>query len=400
MTFRKLLFWAHLAAAVTAGIVILTMSATGALLMYERQLIEWSDRHYRSVAPKAGAPRMSVEALLAHAADQRPDQTPTGITLRAHDDAPAAVTFGSVTVYQDVYTGRLLGEPTQRVRAAMSELRSWHRYMALDGANRPLGKAISGWSNLLFLFIVLSGMYLWIPRVVTWSSVRAVALFRGGLAGKARDFNWHNVIGIWSAVPLAIVVATAAPISFPWANALVYRIVGEEPPAPAGTSRPAASAGERGGGPRGGSEPRQPELRTEGVDGLWARAEQQVPGWRSINLRLPSSPAGPAVFAIDSGNGGQPQLRSTLTLDLRTADVVRWEPFESQSAGRRLRSWSRFTHTGEYYGLIGQTIAGLVSAGAVVLVYTGLALAFRRFTAWIRRGRAAERYKTRDVEAA
>ena len=402
MTFRKLLFWAHLAAGVTAGIVILTMSATGVLLMYERQLIEWSDGHYRSVAPQAGAPRLSVEALLAQAAEQRPEQTPTGITLRAEDDAPASVTLGSATVYQDVYTGRLLGEPTQRVRGAMSELRAWHRYMALDGDNRPLGKAISGWSNLLFLFIVLSGMYLWIPRVMTWASVRAVAIFRGGLPGKARDFNWHNVIGIWSAVPLAIVVATAAPISFPWANALVYRIVGEEPPAPAGAGRPGPNAGERAGngGARGRSERQQVQVRTDGIDTLWVRAEQQVPGWRSINLRLPTSPAGPAVFAIDSGNGGQPQLRSTLTLDLATAEVVRWEPFESQTTGRRLRSWSRFTHTGEYYGLVGQTIAGLVSGGAVVLVYTGLALAFRRFVAWIRRGRAADRYKVRESEAA
>ena len=153
-------------------------------------------------------------------------------------------------------------------------------------------------------------------------------------------------------------------------------------------------------GARGRSERQQPQVRTDGLDALWVRAEQQVPGWRSINLRLPSSPAGPAVFAIDSGNGGQPQLRSTLTLDAATAEVVRWEPFESQTAGRRLRSWSRFTHTGEYYGLVGQTIAGLVSGGAVVLVYTGLALAFRRFIAWIRRGRAVDRYKVRESEAA
>jgi hypothetical protein len=32
--------------------------------------------------------------------------------------------------------------------------------------------------------------------------------------------------------------------------------------------------------------------------------------------------------------------------------------------------------------MIGQTIAGMVSAGASVLVYTGFALAWRRFRAW------------------
>jgi uncharacterized iron-regulated membrane protein len=125
-----------------------------------------------------------------------------------------------------------------------------------------------------------------------------------------------------------------------------------------------------------------------------------VPEWRSISLRLSSSPAAPAVFAIDAGNGGQPQLRSTLTLDAATGEVVRWEPFESQTPGRRLRSWSRFTHTGEYYGIVGQTIAGLVSGGAVVLVYTGLALALRRLAAWRQSRRAPARREAPNSEAA
>ena len=48
----------------------------------------------------------------------------------------------------------------------------------------------------------------------------------------------------------------------------------------------------------------------------------------------------------------------------------------------------RFAHTGEVLGLTGQTVAGLVSAGAVVMVWTGLALSWRRFRAWVTRGSA------------
>jgi uncharacterized iron-regulated membrane protein len=363
---RTLLFWMHLAAGVTAGLVILIMSATGVLLMYERQLIEWSDRGYRLSVLPAGVARLSVEQLLARAEAQRGDQVATAVTLRSDPHAPAAVTLGPMTVYQNVYTGDLLGEPSTGIRGTMSELRAWHRWIAMEGEHRAIGKAISGWANLVFLFIVLSGMYLWLPRGWNWPRVRAVSLLKTGLRGKARDFNWHNVIGIWSAVPLAVIVAAATPISFPWANGLVYRIAGDSVP-PAG--RPA--------GNRGVEPPAR--VHTEGLNALWARAEQQVPGWRSISVRLPVTDGAPAVFAIDSGTGGQPQLRSTLTLDAITAAVVRWEPFDSQSRGRRLRSWARFTHTGEYYGLAGQTLAGLVSAGAVVLVWTGLSLALRRF---------------------
>jgi uncharacterized iron-regulated membrane protein len=365
MKLRTLLFWAHLTAGATAGLVILTMSVTGVLLMYERQLIEWSDHDYRSAVPADGL-RLPIETLLARVAEQRPHATPTAITVRSEAAAPAAIVLGQTTVYQDAYTGRVLGEPSTAVRRLMSELRAWHRWLAMDGERRAIGKGISGWSNLVFLFIVLSGIYLWMPRRWSWPSVRAVAFFRGGLRGKARDFNWHNVIGIWSAIPLAIIVATAMPISFPWANALVYRSVGEAPPPPAGAAR--------ANGQRREATP----VHRDGLDALWVRAEQQVPDWRSINLRLPTSAESLAVFTIDAGTGGQPQLRSTLTISPSTGEVVRWEPFEAQTLGRRLRSWTRFTHTGEYYGLIGQTLAGVVSAGAVVLVCTGLALALRR----------------------
>jgi uncharacterized iron-regulated membrane protein len=384
MTLRTVLFWTHFTAGVTVGAVILTMSATGVLLMYERQLIEWSDRAHRSVPPSDGAKRLPIETLLARVAQQQPDRAPTAVVLRSEATAPAAVTLGQTTLLQDVYTGRLLGEPSTDVRRVMTDLRAWHRWLAMDGENRATGKAISGWANLIFLFIVLSGIYLWMPRKWAWPNVRAVAWFRGGLRGKARDFNWHNVIGIWSAIPLALVVATAMPISFPWANALVYRMAGEVPPPPAAATRTTG-------------EPRHaPRVHIEGLNELWTRAEHHVSGWRSISLRLPATPDGPAVFAIDRGNGGQPQLRSTLTLSATTGEVLRWEPFESQTLGRRLRSWSRFTHTGEYYGLIGQTLAGLVSAGAVVLGCTGLALALRRLFGRFSTSRATGRVR-RDV---
>jgi uncharacterized iron-regulated membrane protein len=83
-------------------------------------------------------------------------------------------------------------------------------------------------------------------------------------------------------------------------------------------------------------------------------------------------------IAIDAGNGGQPQMRHTLTLDTATGAVVAYAPFSSQTTGQKARSWIRFLHTGEALGIVGQTIAGLVSLTSVIMVWTGLALAWRR----------------------
>jgi uncharacterized iron-regulated membrane protein len=230
MTLRTLIFWPHLAAGITAGAVILLMSVTGVLLTYERQLIAWSDSGFRSSVPSDGRAPLSVETLLTTLRRDHPDLEVSGVTMASDPAAPVSIAAGRRTVYADAYTGLLLGESTPGVRRFMSQVRAWHRWIAVEGDGRSVARAITGWSNAIFLFIVASGFYLWFPRKWTWQHIRPVVWFSGGLRGKARDFNWHNAIGAWSAVPLFIVVLTAMPISFPWANALVYRAVGEEPP--------------------------------------------------------------------------------------------------------------------------------------------------------------------------
>jgi uncharacterized iron-regulated membrane protein len=399
MTLRTLIFWPHLIAGVVAGAVVLIMSVTGVILTYERQMNAWSDGEFRSSPPPDGATRLSVEDIVATVRRDHPDIEVGAVTLNSQPDAPVTIAAGRQTIYADAYTGRLLGEGNQGMRAFMSDVRAWHRWLSVEGDGRPFARAITGWSNAIFLFIVCSGFYLWFPRKWTWQRVRPVVLFGSSLRGKARDFNWHNVIGLWSCVPLFIVVLTAMPISFPWANAAVYRMVGEEPPQQGGRGGGGGEGRQRAEGERA---ERQEPPTVAGLNSLWTVAEKQVPGWRTINVRIPASERAPVVFAIDKGDGGQPQHRSTLTLNRATGAVVSFEAFSDQSLGRRLRSISRFAHTGEVLGVPGQTIAGLATAGAVVLVWTGIALTLRRFRAWVaRRGkRQTEVVAARDASAA
>jgi uncharacterized iron-regulated membrane protein len=377
-TFRSVLFWMHLACGAAAGVVILIMCVTGVALTYEKQMLEWADRRAWTAPSQAGARLLPPETLLATVTAAQPGVAPTGITLRADVSAPATVILeGNKALLVDPYTGATIGDPPAAIRSFFRTMTTWHRYLALEGTSRATGKAVTGAANFIFLFIVLSGMYLWLPRVWTWIQFKNVLWFRGGLAPKARDFNWHNVIGIWSAIPLAIVVAGAMPISYSWASNLVYRVVGDTPPAP-----PAAAAAARP------TERREPVAYvTDGLDASWNTAQRQIPAWRTMTTRLATSDKAPIVLTIDEGYGGQPQKRTTLTVDRATATVAKAELFENLSAGRRLRSWLRFAHTGEIYGLTGQTIAGLASAGGAVLVYTGIALALRRFISWLRRRR-------------
>ena len=119
-------------------------------------------------------------------------------------------------------------------------------------------------------------------------------------------------------------------------------------------------------------------------DVLLTRAQEQVPGWVMIMLRLQPRGDGPVTASIQGPDAFHPFQRSQLTLNRATGDVVKWEPYANNSTGRKLRTWVRALHTGEAFGFIGQTVAGFASLGGCFLVWTGLAMAWRRFRSWRR----------------
>lgn len=386
--FRSFIFWCHLAAGLFAGVVVLIMSVTGVLLAYQRQITVWADTNALHAAPPApGARRLAPEALLERVTRSEKGR-PTAITWRAAADAPVQVAFGRErTVFANAYTGEVLGQGATGVRAFFRKVTDLHRWLGAGEENRWLGKAITGACNLAFLFLVVSGFYLWWPRNWNRAALRHITWFRRGLSPRARDFNWHNTIGFWSAVPLFVVVLSGVVISYEWAGNLVYRVAGEAPPPPA--------PGGEGGGRPGGRE--QPPIRAvlAGADALWPRVLARDPEWRIITFQIPRAPDAPLAFGIDRGNGGEPQKRATLTLDRATGREVKWEPFAAGTLGRRTRSILRFAHTGEVLGLFGQTVALIVSLGGAFLVWTGLALSWRRFGAWRARRNAPRPVRSR-----
>ncbi|MCW5964547.1 MAG: PepSY domain-containing protein [Bryobacterales bacterium] len=375
--FRRVLFWSHLVGGLAAALVILLMSFTGVMLTYEKQMIAWADRDFRLAEAPDGVTRLPLGELVGRVAEAR-KAIPSGIVVESDPLLPVAFQYGRApVVYVNPYSGEVLGEGGQRMRAFMAGTREWHRWLAVSGDNRPAARAITGAANVVFLFLVISGLYLWLPKAISWKYLRPIVWFRGGLSGKARDFNWHNAAGFWCAVPLFFVVFSAVFISYPAASkALVEWFDG--PSAVSGTASPSAA-----------SAPKRPERKEwpPSLDTGWQQAVGQMPDWRTISLQLPKFEDEALAFSVASGNGGQPQHRGTLTVHPETGARLAWEPFESLTAGRRARLWVRFVHTGEYYGVVGQTIAGIVSAGGVLLVYSGIALSVRRFLAWRARRR-------------
>ncbi len=375
MSFRRVVFWSHLSVAVAVGLVVLTLSATGVLLTYERQIERFAE-HRAFGVPARDAPRLSADRLAEHARAALGERA--ALVFASGPDAPVKATAGRRDqVFLDPYSGAVLGEGVEEVEQFFGFVTRLHRWFALEGASRGVARAITGAANLLFLFILVSGAFLWWPRRWRWSLIKTQLFFRRGLpTAKVRDFNWHHVFGIWALVPLFLIVVSGVVISYPWASDLVFRVYGETPSG----GRPSVGGGARTADGGTLADP-------VSLDTVLAAAQAVDPAWRRITLQIPAPDAPTVEATIDTGNGAQAALRRTLTLSRADASVVSERGDEANSPGRRARTFMRFIHTGEVYGLPGQTIAGLASLASVFLVYTGLALAFRRLVLPLVRGR-------------
>ena len=380
LPFRRTLFWLHLGIAVVAGIVILLLSATGLLLAFEAQIQAFADGADRRVEAPATESSLSLERTLAAVRAERRDLAVSGVTLRRDAGEAASLALGrDGVVYVDPHRDRIVGAGAERVRRFFRAVTDLHRYLAASGERRDAGKTITGSATLLFLAILLSGLYLWVPRVLRGTQLRNALWFRREVSSKARDFNWHHVFGIWALVPLVLIVASALPISFDWANRLVLSAAGDPAPAPRADSASGAAAA-RGSSP---SAPKLGELDLAGIDRAVAVAIAAEPDWRAITVRPPARPDGALMLTVDRATRrGRPDLRSHLVVTPSDGTVVSHESFDDLTRGRRARSWMRWLHTGEIGGSAGQAIAAAACAAVLMLGWTGYALALRRLRAW------------------
>ena len=378
MSFKRIIFWAHLVVGVAFGLVILLMSATGVVLTYERQIISYMES--RAVEKPADAQLLSVDEL-ATAVLANGGQPGNSLVLPRQDGAPATLSVSRRENHLlNPYTGERIDNAAEGTKSFFGTVTALHRWFALTGESRSLGRAVTGAANLGFLFILVSGIYLWWPKKWTWRIVKLNLLFRRNLpTAKARDYNWHHVFGIWSLVPLFAVVVSGVVISYPWASNMVAAVFG--PVSPAATGQAA-------------SEERQGQNRAQGeAVSLQAIAEtlkQAEPDWQTLSVKLPNGQAARVVMTVDTGNGAQLSRQTTYTVSRVSGEVLGVSGAEDQPAGRRARVFLRFLHTGEVYGFIGQTLAGLASLASVFLFYTGFALAYRRLIQPLFRRRAQQ----------
>ncbi|RZU38855.1 PepSY-associated TM helix domain-containing protein [Edaphobacter modestus] len=377
MTLHRLLFWVHLAIGVIIGLVIGFLAITGSILAFQPQIVAFAERSSQIISP-SHASCVAPSDLLKNASGYRQGSA-TSLTLFFDSHRPAEVAFGpDSVVLVNTCDGRVIGNGAGRLRGFFASVRDLHRWVALNGVRHERLRSIKDACVVAFLFMILSGLVLWFPKKLTWQHLRPAVLFRGGLRGRAREWNWHNVFGFWMAIPLSVIALSGIVMAYPWANALLYRAAGDHPPAERAEVVPRRA------------KPLHVD-EFQSLDAAIHTAMTRDARWKSLEMRLPSEKDPNVAFRLEEGDGSDPRQRVQLVLARKDGHVVRVDHFSNNSPGRQWRLYARFIHTGEMFGVVGRIVALLACISAFMLVWTGFSLSLRRVASWRKRKASREK---------
>jgi uncharacterized iron-regulated membrane protein len=242
---RRALFQIHLWAGIGVGLLASVACLTGSAIVYKHAL----ETHLNpSLYRTASAPRASADVLISRARALHPGWTleyiDTGRTSSEFDSQessnsqtsrepwifylapPGAEPFDrDITAYLDPSTGRPLGQMQRSTALHPATAIDWiaELHYRLLGGNT--GGVVNGIGALLLFVLCVTGILIWRPGRRHWRSHLKIHWH-----ARWPRLNWdlHNVVGFWLALPLAVEALSGAFFCFyaPAATTLVMLLGG------------------------------------------------------------------------------------------------------------------------------------------------------------------------------
>ena len=332
-----------------AGIVLLIVGVTGALLIFEEPIDHALNPGLMVVQPRGS--QLPVSALIAGVEKAYPGVRAGMIMLPKQANWATTVLTrsrtGTGTVYVDPYTGRVLGK--RQGRGFMPAVHQMHMRLLLG----KTGDMIVSISALALMFLALSGIILWWPLKRVTVAVRK--------SWRRFNFDLHHAIGFYSSLFLLPLAFTGVMIGFEDSTVpAMYRITNSEPLAATLPSTPVK-----------GATPISP-------DQAMAIAQAALPGTHLIGVMLPAGPKGSYRVALAWPEDLTPGGRSRVLVDQFSGKVLLVESSRTAPAGTRLVILNRAIHTGDIGGWPTKILACLVSLSVVAQALSGLVMWWKR----------------------
>lgn len=233
--FRKI----HLWISVPAGLIISITCLTGAILVFEKEILALAHPHlYRCEVPE-GSAMMSGEEIakvlnapgvVVPGADGTRTEV-ANVRLPDRKNGYAMVTFkggGRKALSVNPYTGEINGWVERSgFFTAVRQLHRWLMDIPAAKGEKTVGKTIVGISTLLMVVILISGLAIWLPKGSRMLRARLGLSCTKGW--KRFLYDSHVSLGFYSLILLLVMALTGLTWSFGWYREAFYAVAGAEP---------------------------------------------------------------------------------------------------------------------------------------------------------------------------
>lgn len=375
MTARKLFRKLHLWLSLPFGLIIMTTCLTGALLVFEKEITELV-RHDSYTIPVRKTGRLSLQSLLERVARETPDSVQiTSVTIPS--DFRRAYTVGlskprRAGVLVDPYTGKIVGQSGRL--PFFTTVRELHRWlldsMKPDSEGIFWGRVIVGTSTLLFVFILLTGLFLWWPKKLKGVGKRLKISLGHGRQRLFTDL--HTVGGVYVFVLLLAMAMTGLTWSFEWYRTGFYKVFGAE----------MAEAGKGDKGPK--KDKRKDAPREESAE--QAKLPPSYIYWEeAVSYVIEVSEADYTEITVKDGEvevplAGLGNIRATdsFRFDKKTGQMTDYKAYREAKRDKKLRGWIYSIHTGAWGGLFTRICYVLAALFGASLPLTGYYIFYQR----------------------
>lgn len=227
---KKIFHKLHLWLSIPFGLIISVICLSGAALVFEDEIMEfcYPERYFVEQVKEKPLP---INELLEKVAATLPDSVSVA-SVSIPSDPSKAYQVGlskprRASVYVDQYTGEV--KPRFQRTAFFSVMFRTHRWL-LDSMKPDggifWGKMIVGTSTLIFVFILITGIVIWVPKTIKGLKNRLkVSVTRGH---KRFWYDLHLAGGIYAAIILLELALTGLTWSFSWYRTGFYKVFGVE----------------------------------------------------------------------------------------------------------------------------------------------------------------------------
>ena len=366
---RKLSKTLHQILSIVVGIFISIICFSGAMLIFENELTEWQNPHLYNVTPLESGARPLTSLLPEILATQPQGAEITYIDIKDNlsKSYRIDIDFGddkSKTVFINQYTGKILGEEPDDI-AFFTVMYRLHRFLLQShpkGDGIFWGKRIVGISTIIFVFIIITGIVVWVPRRGrSWGNRFKISVKHGW---HRLWYDLHVAGGIYVALLLLVMALTGLTWAFPWYRTAFYGILAPE--------KNELSTTENDSFDIAANEPTDTTTLTQFA--VWQRVYDAVKQ-RSNYVEVSISSDEVRARISDCGNR---RASDYYKFDTATGAITSVELYENTSNNSKLRGWVYSLHTGSWGGFWVRLIYFIAAMFGATLPLTGYYLWIRR----------------------